>query len=304
MIQGNLSVGAASFASMPSHLHETLVEMFRDRPALAAEVLAGPLGVAVPAFERAILSSSELTDVVPTEYRADAVVTLTVDDAPVLAVVVEAQLRVNARKRQTWPAYVATLHARLGCPVALLVVCPDPVVATWCAAPIVVSDPGLVLTPVVLGPADVPVVTDVAVARQSPELAVLSAMAHGAGPRQTLVFQALLAALDSVDHDHANLYADVVLAGLPAAARDCLEAVMTTTSHPFDSDFARRYYDRGQAEGKAEGKALAVLEILEARAIEVPNDIRQDITGCTDLDQLDTWIRRAVTANKVHDLFV
>jgi hypothetical protein len=32
---------------MPSHLHETLVEMFRDRPALAAELLAGPLGVSV-----------------------------------------------------------------------------------------------------------------------------------------------------------------------------------------------------------------------------------------------------------------
>jgi hypothetical protein len=31
--------------------------------------------------------------------------------------------------------------------------------------------------------------------------------------------------------------------------------------------------------------------------------IRATFTACTDLDQLDTWVRRAVTANKVQDLF-
>jgi len=89
--------------------------MFRDRPALVADLLAGPLGVAVPVFHNAELSAGDLTDVAPTEYRADAVVTLKVADDPVFAVVVEVQLRVDARKRRTWPAYVATLHARLGC---------------------------------------------------------------------------------------------------------------------------------------------------------------------------------------------
>src|SRR5947207_3704259 len=137
---------------MPSHLHEVLIEMFRDRPGLAAELLAGPLGIAVPEFSQAKLSADALTDVAPTEYRADAVVTLNAADSPVFAVVVEVQLRVDARKRRTWPAYVATLYARLGCPVMLLVVCPDQAVAGWCAKPIVVSDPGMVLTPVVLGP--------------------------------------------------------------------------------------------------------------------------------------------------------
>jgi len=294
---------------MPSHLHEVLVEMFRDRPVLAAELLAGPLGVAVPSFQRASLSSGELTDVAPTEYRADAVVTLTVEDIPVLAVVVEAQLRTDPRKRRTWPAYVATLHARLGCPVLLLVLCPDPAVAAWCAAPIVVGDPGLVLTPLVLGPAEVPVVTDLALARRSPELAVLSAMAHGhaARPGQMMVFEALLAALNVVDHDHANLYADVVLAVLPAAARDYLEAFMTTTTHRYQSDFARRYFDQGaasgEARGEARGEAKAVLAVLDARGIEVPDDVREEIATCTDLDQLDTWVRLAATATKVNELF-
>ncbi len=284
---------------MPSHLHEVLIEMFRDRPVLAVELLAGPLGVAVPAFDRAALSSAELTDVAPTEYRADLVVTLASGGAPVLAVVVEVQLRADARKRRTWPAYVATLYARLGCAVLLLVVCPDPAVARWCAAPIVVGEPGLVLTPVVLGPAEVPVVTDPALARASPELTVLSALAHGSGPDQPAVFEALLTALDVVDHDHANLYADVVLSVLPTAARNYLEALMTTTTRQYQSDFARRYF----GEGEATGEARALLAVLDARGIEVPDEVRADIVGCTDIDQLDTWIRRAATAGTVADLF-
>src|SRR5262249_17873820 len=185
-----VSVGAARVGLMLSTPHEVLVEMFRDRPVLVAEVIAGLFGVSVPAFERAWVSSGELNDVTPTEYRADMVITLTVGGTPVLGVVVEVQLSSTKRKRYVWPAYVATVHARLECPVLLLVVCPDRATAAWAAKPIVVGDPsgvpGMVLRPVVFGPEQVPVVTDPAVARAQPEVAVLSAMAHG--ERQEGVF--------------------------------------------------------------------------------------------------------------------
>jgi hypothetical protein len=287
---------------MPSHLHEILIEMFRDRPTLAAELLRGPLHVTVPDFDEARLSASELTDVAPTEYRADAVVTLADEGSTVLAIVIEVQLRIDARKRRSWPAYVATLHARLGCPVVLFVVCPVQVVADWCAAAIVIGPPGSVLTPVALGPDQVPVITDPDTARQLPELAVLSALAHGARPDPTPIFDALLSALDVVDLDHANLYTDLILAVLPAAARECLEEFMTTTTHRYQSDFARRYFSAGEARGKALGEAEAVLTILDARGIEVPDQIRTTIANCTDLDRLDRWIRRAATAHKIEDL--
>lgn len=145
---------------MPSLLHEFVIEMFRDHPRLAAEVLAGPMRVMIPEFDKAALSPGELPDVIPTEYRADAVVTLDGGDGPVFAVVVEVQLRADPRKRFSWPAYVATLHARLKCPAMLLIVCPDRTVATWCAQPVVVTDPGLVLTPVVLRPRQAPLAND------------------------------------------------------------------------------------------------------------------------------------------------
>jgi hypothetical protein len=165
-----------------SHLHEVLIEMFRDRPALAAELLDGPLGVPVPDFKGARLSAAELTDVAPTEYRADAAVTLDGDGSAVLAVVVEVQLRVDAPKRRSWPA----------------------------------------------------------------------------------------------------------------AAQDCLEELMSTTTHRYQSDFARRYFSQDEAE--------AVLRILDARGVAVPDEIRANIAKCTDLDQLSRWIRRAATADKIQDL--
>jgi hypothetical protein len=44
------------------------------------------------------VSPGDLTDVKPTEYRADAMVTLNVAEDPVFAVVVEVQLSVDEQK--------------------------------------------------------------------------------------------------------------------------------------------------------------------------------------------------------------
>lgn len=78
---------------------------------------------------------------------------------------------------------------------------------------------------------------------------------------------------------------------------------MTTGTYEYKSDFARRYYGQGHEEGRAEGEARALLGFLEARGIGVPDDARERIMRCTDLDQLETWVRRAVTVSTVEDLF-
>jgi hypothetical protein len=50
---------------MPSQLHEALIELFRHRPSLAAELLADPFGMELPKWAQARLDSSELTDRAP-----------------------------------------------------------------------------------------------------------------------------------------------------------------------------------------------------------------------------------------------
>lgn len=288
---------------MPSHVHEALIELFRQRPALAAELLRSQLGVPMPPYATATVGSSDLTDLSPTEYRADAVVVLTGDDAPVGAVVVEVQLRRDPAKRWSWPVYLTTLRARLRVPVVLLVVCPDRTSATWCSAPIDLGHPGWTLRPVVIAPDRVPVLTDPEEAAGSPELAVLSAMAHGAGTDGDKVLSAFMSGLRALSDDQANLYTDLVLMTLPAAARARLEELMTTGTWEYKSDFARRYYGQGREEGRAEGEARAVLRFLGARGIDVPHSARERIMRCTDLDQLETWVERAATVSTVDELF-
>ena len=74
---------------------------------------------------------------------------------------------------------------------------------------------------------------------------------------------------------------------------------MTAGTLPYQSRSARRLL----AQGKADGRAADVLMVLDARGIEVPDDVHARITGCADVAQLDDWLRRAATAEAAHDVF-
>ena len=56
------------------------------------------------------------------------------------------------------------------------------------------------------------------------------------------------------------------------------------------------------AEGRAEGRAEAVLRVLEARGIPASDEQAAMIRACTDLAQLDVWLARAATASSVGDI--
>lgn len=233
---------------MPSQLHEALLLLFRNRPTLAPELLRDALNVPLPIYTEARIDSADLTEVQPAEYRADLVVLL-LDGVPVLGIVVEAQLSADERKRFVWPAYVVGLRARLKCPVYLLVVTVDEVVARWAAQPIELGI-GSRLTPLVLRPSGVPAITDLDQACADPELAVLSAMAHGqdADIDQSLQI-AMAAQMASVglDADRSRLYYDLVLSSLSEAARRALQS-MDPLKYEYQSDFAKRYVAKGRAD--------------------------------------------------------
>jgi len=178
----------------------------------------------LPAYTEARLASVDLTEIQPAEYRADVVVLLLDGDTRVRVLIVEVQLTVDPRKRLSLPAYVTVSRAIHGCPAGLLVVAPDPVVATWCAEPIETGVLGFVLSPPVLRRAAIPVVTDPAEAARRPELAVLSVMAHGETEQGATIAGALLPALQGLDDDRARFYYDLVYNSLNEAARRALEA--------------------------------------------------------------------------------
>jgi hypothetical protein len=184
---GGIRNPEGNIAAMPSMIHEVLVDLFKTRPSLAAEILVEALDIPLPLYTEARLASTDLTEIQPAEYRADVVVVLFDGDVPVRVVIVEVQLAINARKCFSWPAYVTVSRAIHGCPAALLVVAPDPAVAGWCAEAIETGHSGFVLRPHVLRSSAIPVVTDPEEAVRRPELGVLSAMAHGETEQGTVI---------------------------------------------------------------------------------------------------------------------
>ncbi len=236
---------------MPSLAHEVLVDLFKNRPSLAAEILVEMLGLSLPVYTEARIASADLTEIQPAEYRADVVVLLFDGDAPVRVVIVEVQLAVDPKKRLSWPAYVTVARAVHGCPAALLVVAPDPAVAGWCGEPIETGVPGFVLCPPVLRRTGVPMVTDLEEAARRPELGVLSVLAHGKTEQGATIAAALIPAIQGLDDDRVRLYYDLIYNSLDEAARRSLEVLMK--GYEYQSDFAKKYVAQGRAEGLTEG---------------------------------------------------
>jgi hypothetical protein len=281
---------------MPSHLHEALLLLFRNRPTLAPELMRDALHFDLPPFTEARIDSADLTAVKPAEYRADLVVLL-LEGVPVYGIVVEAQLARDARKKFVWPVYATSLRARLEVPVSVLVVTADDGAARWAAQPIDLGG-GNVFRPLVLGPSGVPEIVDEAQARADPELAVFSAIAHGRDKNASKAAQIALAAhLGTLvlDAERGRMYVDLVFDSLSEAAQKELRA-MDPAKYEYRSEFAKRYIGLGRAEGRAAllqrqltrrfGPLPATaIERLSAASIDELDAIGERLLGAQSLEE-------------------
>lgn len=289
---------------MASLQHEVLVELFKNRPSLAAELLAESLDVPIPPYQEARLVSHELTEVQPAEYRADVVVVLYDREKPIRVNIVEVQLAADPDKRYVWPAYIAVAREEYRCPANLLVVAPDAAVAAWCALPIEMGDPGFVLKPRVLRMEGIPQITDPEEATRRPELALLSAMAYGDTEHAAQIAQAALTGIKLLDDKRAGFYCDILYNSINKAARRALELKMK--GYVYTSPIMVDLIQQGLAQGRDEGLRLAtrsLLAMLRARNIDVPEPARQRIQDETNMARVERWIDRATTATNLAEVF-
>src|SRR6185436_5733891 len=91
-----------------------------------------------------------------------------------------------------------------------------------------------------------------------PELAVLSAMAHGETEQGATIAGAVLPAIQGLDDDRARFYYDLVYNSLNDAARRALEAMMK--GYEYQSDFAKKYVEQGRSEGLVKGRSEGRVE--------------------------------------------
>ncbi len=65
--------------------------------------------------------------------------------------------------------------------------------------------------------------------------------------------------------------------------------------YEYQSDFAKKYV----AQGRAEGAASALLTVLQARGLAVPDSFRERILSQKDPERLKLWLKRAAVATSV-----
>ena len=290
---------------MPSYLHELILLLFRNRSGSAADLLR-ELGVQLPEYDEARTESSDLSNLQPAEYRADLVLFLVRGAQKVLGVIVEVQLGCDKDKPYAWPAYIANLRARHRCPVCLLVITIEDAVARWAGRSIELG-PGTQCKPWVVGPSNTPMVTELQDARENVELAVLSAIEHGQSSDIPLVARiasaAILASAD-IDAERSRLYLDAILISLLANAPEAVEATMNSLGYEYQSDFARRYFGQGKAEGwmegRMEGRVEITLKLLALRFGPLPDATQTRVRSAQDA-QVDAIAERLLTAQTLEE---
>jgi hypothetical protein len=293
---------------MPNPPHEILHHIFREDSRLFSRVLRF-VEVSFPEPQEISLGNGDVTEARKVlERRIDTVLEAQTEDGPFL-IAIEAQNKRDSLKLRNWAYYPAYLHERRGCPVILIVVCRDLITAAWAREPYRIGlpdRPTLVSTPIVVGPDNLPCITDPEQVIADPYFAALCALAYARDPDIGGILEALASALPRLEDSFARQLFELIERGLEdTPAQETWRKVVSYV--PLEllprSKWAQENIAKGRAEGIAEGRAEgiaegiaeSVLHILDRRHIELPAAAREQITTCTDLDRVKAWLDEALT---------
>ncbi len=281
---------------MVTSSHEASHRIFPDRPELLAPVFR-VLGLRLPP-EAAV-------EVLTPSPRVDSVLRISPSEGPGFLLAIEAQGRRDPDRASSWTYHLAHLRAAYDLPALLLVVCQDRATARWAAGPFLTGIDGwtaLRTHPLVLGPDNVPVITDPEEAGRNLAMAAFSAMTHARDEDSPTRLEALARALSTAEPDSAAYYSELLEIGLgDTPARNTWRHLMRHVGSFFPG--RGTLVEETFLEGQAKGQAQAVLRVLRARRIDVPEAVAERVTAVTDPDELDRLLDRAVTATTATELF-
>ncbi|MER6065637.1 hypothetical protein ABT167_31640 [Streptomyces sp. NPDC001792] len=313
---------------MVSSAHEAMHQIFREDPGLFARALPRA-GIPFPEPTAIQLLDTDLTEIRPLARRVDTLLRVETAEDGGFLLAVEAQGKPDPDEPGSWTYYLAHLYAKYQLPPVLLVVCRDKATATWAAEPVRVGLPGhtsIAVFPLVLGPGNVPAVTDPNEAAEDLALAVFSALVHAKDPGLPAILDALAEAVADTGGETAKRWAEFTEVGLgDTPARALWRRLMATYTPRFpgsgtiveeaiNEGLAKGLAEgraegraKGRVEGRAEGRAKAraedILRILDVRGIEISGADRDRVMCCEDLDALGVWFDRALTVTSGEELF-
>jgi hypothetical protein len=130
-------------------------------------------------------------------------------------------------------------------------------------------------------------------------LTVLSAALHRRDPDAGAILKALASALKGLtahDENTASIFIELTEQGLgKTPAADLWRQIMAADLSFFQSETAQSL--------RAEGRAGALLLLLDRRGVSLSEGERARIVGCSDVEVLDVWLTRAITASSAAEVF-
>lgn len=292
--------------------HEAPLELIKQHPALAVDLLKAVTGTPLRAGLDVRLASTSLNTVTPGQYTADTVVLVSDPDTreALAAIIVEPQGRDEQTKKFAWPAYLANARREIGCESAyLIVVCPDPAEAEDCRTVIPLGH-GLELSPIVIDPKHAPSAEDA-----GPYLLLFLACLPTLDMEDPAVAHRVLAAIRDTRASYADrkTLAAIILLRASGAARHLLEEMMQSLE--WKSEFIESYEEHGLARGLEQGLEQGVeqgrvvkaredlIKALDIRRLRPTGAQRIEVGACNNLAQLDLWFERSLTAITAADVF-
>jgi hypothetical protein len=293
---------------MSSTAHAVLVETLEAHPEALAYLLeiqgVAPGGALIPTAGTRVKTFA-------LERRVDRAYLIGSRRTPVGFVLAEVQLDADDDKRRSWPLYVELARSRYRCEGALVVLTASDAVRRWIKRTI---EPGtgicgtqrrLQPTVIALDATD----PSLLLSAERPYLALLAVAGHAKSSDAMRVAEAAVyITIERLPVALAVEQLDAILGMVDDALRARLES-RVMEHREYRSELFRGIFKKGEtqgeakgeakgrAEGEAEGRAKTILTFLEAREIPVSDAIRKRILGCTDIETLDAWTRRAAVVS-------
>lgn len=251
----------------------------------------------------------------------DTLLHLKCADGRAYPLIIEAQSKKDPGKALSWAYYLSFLASKYKNHRAmLLVVCRGKVTADWAAGPFALGlpeRPNLLVAPLVLGPDNVPVVTDPTRAAADLPLAVFSALTHSADDRIGEILEVLATALkQTANEDDVTLYSELTASGLgDSPAAEPWRHLMATGLFELRGFVAEglrdqgreqgleRGLEQGREEGLLLGKVSSLRRLLDAREVPLSEAEWETVRSCEDEELIDLWFDRALTATTAEEVF-
>jgi hypothetical protein len=319
---------------VPQTLHQGVVRVFQDDPALAFDLARSVFGVELPELDDIHDRKSELDRFAPCvgdtgELRPDLAFSARVLESSRrrrrrrgVALVLEVQRRIVQLERWRIWVYWALFAEHLKMSTIVMVVALNDAVARW-ARSIGKSEFPPRDCLLVLDRQNMPRITDLDQARQRPSMAVLSALIHEGDIE---VLRVGFAVTLELPDDRRWRYTTALFGVAPVSEQVQLRKELKEMEERYQLTRAERnsiaFYD-GKLEGKREGRrqgrregkeeglregerqglVTLVLTILELRQIRLKRGMKGQIRACKDIEQLERLAARARHIDSIDELF-